>query len=65
MVVISNFKQKGSKEMPSFEKKLTAFLEKNIIFIILFVGIVLSLVARISSFGFISDDMRGFLVGWF
>ena len=65
MIVISNFKQKGSKEMPSFEKKLTAFLEKNIIFIILFVGIVLSLVARISSFGFISDDMRGFLVGWF
>lgn len=51
--------------MPSFEKKLTAFFEKNIIFIILFIGILLSLVARIASFGFISDDMSGFLIGWF
>lgn len=51
--------------MFSVEKKLALFIEKNIIYIVLILGIILSLVARVSSFGFISSDMSGFLIGWF
>ncbi|MCR4695988.1 MAG: hypothetical protein K5654_01610 [Lachnospiraceae bacterium] len=51
--------------MFSPEKKIASFIEKRIIYIVLVLGIILSLIARLSSFGFISDDMSGFLIGWF
>lgn len=51
--------------MFSPEKKLTQFIEKKIIYIVLIFGIILSVVARVASFGFISSDMSGFLIGWF
>ncbi len=51
--------------MFSVEKKLALFIEKNIIYVVLILGIIMSVVARVASFGFISSDMSGFLIGWF
>ena len=47
------------------EKKIASFIEKRIIYIVLILGIVVSLLARVSAFRFISNDMSGFLIGWF
>ena len=51
--------------MFSAEKKIASFMEKKIIYVLLILGIILSLAARVASFSFISSDMSGFLIGWF
>ncbi len=51
--------------MFSFEKKLSGFLEKNILLIFIIISLPVSFLLRLSAFNFISSDMDGFLIGWF
>lgn len=53
------------KKMTRIEKGIIDFLRRNILLIFSAVAVLLSVIIRFSLFDYISDDMDGYLLGWY